>query len=138
MKTKWTQFMDMASGGGTKEKNYSYIYIEAPEQEAKVIFYNRFGHSPDRVSCTCCGSDYSITESDSLEEATAYNRGCAYSEKLKKWVDEPDTEKYAKKYLTLPQYIKDEGDSILIVRADDIKASERVGEVPEQGYVWQN
>ena len=47
--SKWTNFHDMYSGGGLKEKPYTYIYIEAPEVEARTIFYNRFGHNPDRV-----------------------------------------------------------------------------------------
>ena len=71
----WTTFWGMHSGGGLKEP-YHYIFIEAPEEEAKIIFYNRFGHSPDRVSCTCCGADYSISESKTLAEATAGHRGC--------------------------------------------------------------
>lgn len=53
----WTRFYDMHSGGDTKE-DYQIILIEAKEELAKLIFYNRFGHNPDRVSCTCCGSDY--------------------------------------------------------------------------------
>ena len=44
----WTHFWDMHSGGGQKEK-FGHCYIEAPENEAKVIFYNRFGHNPERV-----------------------------------------------------------------------------------------
>lgn len=36
----WTEFWDMHSGGGQKEK-WAKIYIEAPEEEARVIFYNR-------------------------------------------------------------------------------------------------
>lgn len=81
----WTRFMDMHSGGGLKE-GYGYIYIEAPCDEAKVIFYNRFGHSPDRVSCTCCGEDYSIDEYPSIEKATAYERGCRYAEDKRGWL----------------------------------------------------
>lgn len=98
----WTQFLDMHSGGGQKEK-FSHCYIEAPENEAKVIFYNRFGHSPERVSCTCCGEDYSISESETLEQASGYQRGCA---------------------------------NVCVIYAKDIKPEERVGEIPEQGYVW--
>ena len=75
----WTRFMDMHSGGGAKEAPYEYIYIEAPESEAKTIFYNRFGHNPERVSCACCGEDYSISEEESLEQATAFERGCDYA-----------------------------------------------------------
>lgn len=71
----WTHFWDMHSGGGLKEK-WAHIYIEAPEDEARVIFYNRFGHSPDRVSCTCCGNDYSVSEEETLAQATAYHRNC--------------------------------------------------------------
>jgi hypothetical protein len=71
--------MDMHSGGGMKEKPYEHIYIEASEDAAKVIFYNRFGHNPERVSCTCCGEDYSISEEDSLEQASAYDRHCEYA-----------------------------------------------------------
>jgi hypothetical protein len=72
---KWTRFMDMSSGGGQKLP-WHYIYIEAPEAEARVIFYNRFDRDPDCVTCTCCGEDYSVSESESLGEATAYDRGC--------------------------------------------------------------
>jgi hypothetical protein len=70
----YTRFMDMHSGGGLKEGSYQHIIIEAPEEEAKVIFYNRLGHNPERVTCTCCGDDYSISEYETLTEATAYDR----------------------------------------------------------------
>lgn len=99
----WTRFYDIHSGGGAKEK-WGIIYIEAPEQEAKVVFYNRFGHNPDRVTCTCCGNDYSISEYGSLEEAQ---------------ISEKDV-----LTLTIPQ--------------DKIKPEERLGEVPEQGYIWKD
>ena len=100
----WTAFMDMHSGGGTKEGSFERIYIEAPEEEAHVIFYNRFGHSPSRVSCTCCGEDYSTTMYDTLEEAMA-SAGARPT---------------------------------LVIPASDIRAAERVGTVPEQGYVWHD
>jgi len=74
----FTRFMDMHSGGGTKEGPYEYIYIEATQSEAEIIFYNRFGHNPNRVSCTCCGSDYSINEEADLEQGTAHERNCEY------------------------------------------------------------
>lgn len=68
----YTLFWDMNSGGEQKEK-WSKIIIEAPEEEAKIIFYNRFGHSPDRVTCTCCGEDYSTSEDDNLFQLIAYD-----------------------------------------------------------------
>ena len=119
-KSKWTRFMDMHSGGGTKEGDCEYIYIEAPEEEAKIIFYNRFGHNPERVSCTCCGDDYSISEKKSLEESTAFDRGLGRSYKTE---------------ISLELYLQK--DDVLIIRASEIKDSERVGEVPEEGYVWK-
>lgn len=107
----WTQFMDMHSGGGSKE-DQQYIYIEAPGREAVVIFYNRFGHNPHRVTCTCCGSDYSISESATLDEATQYERGKR----------------------TVQEYMHAE--QVLFIRADQITDDERQGDVPDQGYVW--
>jgi hypothetical protein len=74
----WTRFMDMHSGGDSKEKA-EYIFIEAPESEAKVIFYEKFGHDPERVSCACCGQDYSITageKEEDLAQITGLERGC--------------------------------------------------------------
>jgi hypothetical protein len=122
----WTQFMDMHSGGSLKEK-WQYIYIEAPEKIARIVFYNRFGHNPDRVTCTCCGEDYSVSESKTLEEATAYKRDC-------RW----DGKKYVKdsKSITLEQYKKKK--DVHFIYAKDIKPQEKVGEVPEQGYVWMD
>jgi hypothetical protein len=153
----WTKFWDMHSGGGQKAK-WAMIYIEAPETEAKTIFYNRFGHNPDRVSCTCCGSDYSISESESLEDLTGYHRGCDYAYINKKtgkeipeseafisgkgvkrgyigrYVERPNEKYTFKSYVTLEDYEKQP--DVLVIRAAEIKASEREGEVPDEGYVW--
>lgn len=62
-----TTFLDMHSGGSRKEE-YGLIAIEAPRDEAELIFYNRFGHNPNRVTCTCCGPDYSISELGSHDD----------------------------------------------------------------------
>lgn len=132
----FTQFSDMHSGGGCKEKPYELIFIEAPEEEAIVIFYNRFGHNPNRVTCTCCGNDYSIDESKTLEEATAYHRGCKWSDKSKGYIEEPSEFAKGGKVITLEEFCK--LPHVLVIRASDIKPEEREGEVPEQGYVWVN
>lgn len=163
----WTRFMDMHSGGSVKEKQ-SCIYIEAPEEEAKVIFYNRLKHNPERITCTCCGPDYSIDEAPTLEQASGYDRGCDYAyfkpdgtecthdeawsknirsgmnrsrrKGLKKgytqgYVERPSKEYAMNKYCTLKKYVRQK--DVLIIRAKNIKAKERVGDVPVQGYVWQ-
>jgi len=57
----WTKFYDVHSEGFPKEK-WEECYIEACGKEAISIFYARYGHSPLRVSCTCCGPDYIIYE----------------------------------------------------------------------------
>lgn len=154
--TKWTQFWDMHSGGSQKE-DYAHIYIEAPEEEAKIIFYNRFGHNPDRITCTCCGNDYSISDSDSIEQLTAFDRGCRYayfrdgimlsdeeSEPIKykrnngllsKWIEEPDRQYDPnKKLLTLDEYFNKK--DVLAIYDKDILPEERIGELPEEGYIW--
>lgn len=69
----WTHFWDMCSGGGRKLK-WDHIFIEAPRDEAELIFQNRFGRNPNRVTCTCCGPDYSIYDGEDLEEMTAFYR----------------------------------------------------------------
>lgn len=126
----WIQFMDMNSGGGRKEP-HCYIYIEAKdEKEATVIFYNRFGHNPNRVTCTCCGEDYSITEYESLEAATGYERNdyiAAYGE------DYDGSGPYGE-LESLESY--ETRKDVLVIRADEIKPEEREGDVPNQGYVW--
>lgn len=130
----WTRFMDMHSGGGTKEEPYEYIFIEAPKDEAITIFYNRFGHSPERVTCTCCGEDYSIHEGLTLEQATAWDRGCAWNDKTKEWEERPSPRYSSHRYEALDAYRKRR--NVLIVPAIEITDTERRGEVPQQGYVW--
>jgi len=160
----WTRFMDMHSGGGCKEK-WQYIFIEAPQDEATVIFYNRFGHNPNRVSCTCSGEDYSISDYETLEEATAFERGlrCLETPKDEKgrymndmeWptrggscylepgeeVPEGHTLSSFKSFRGdgpgqhLDEYMQSE--DVLFIRKDEITDEERVGDVPEQGFVWQ-
>lgn len=132
----WTQFWDMRSGGGLKEDPYHFIYIEAPQEEAELVFYNRFGHNPSRVSCTCCGEDYSVNEDESLEQLTGYHRNCycdddgMYQEK----VGDISSNRYPVYYIPLEEYIQQK--NVLIIRANEIKDSQRVGELPTQGYVW--
>ena len=138
----WTRFMDMHSGGRLKEKQ-QYIYIEAPEEEATVIFYNRFGHNPHRVTCTCCGNDYSIGEYKNFLEASGFDRGCRLIENKKEndgghYVNKPALKTDLLGSFNHYQTIKgfEARKDVLIIRKKDIKANERKGEVPEQGYVW--
>jgi hypothetical protein len=113
----WTHFWDMHSGGDLKEE-WGHIYIEAPQEEAEVIFYNRFGHNPNRVTCTCCGEDYSISEGRSLGELTKYHR--EYGGK--------------KNRQSIESYTQDP--NVLVIRKDEIQDSEREGTLPTEGYVW--
>ena len=107
----WTHFFDMHSGGGKKEE-WEHIFIELPKHEAKIYFYNRFGHNPERVTCTCCGEDYSISQYESLEKATGYYLGTGTLED----------------YLSKP--------NVLVIREADIDPEMCKGDVPEQGYIW--
>ncbi len=124
----WTHFWDMHSGGGQKEK-FGHCYIEAPENEAKIIFYNRFGHNPERVTCTCCGDDYSISEYETLEQASAFQRNCKYEGNA--YIEERG--EYGE-YVSLAEYVKH--DDVCVIYAAEIKSNERVGSIPQQGYVW--
>jgi hypothetical protein len=59
--TMWVLFMDMHSGGGLKRPPYEKIYIEANSAiEAEEIFKEKVGCNPHKVTCECCGQDYSI------------------------------------------------------------------------------
>lgn len=156
----WTQFRDMNSGGWQK-LDWAKIYIEAPEAEAKVIFYNRFGRNPERVTCTCCGKDYAISESSSLKQASGYHRNCRSIETLRDPVtglyrnDDPvirerlylDDGEYPPEgyslsttfrrfsaFIPLSDYIA--SPDVCVVYASDIKPEERIGDVPREGYVW--
>lgn len=80
IKTKTvTRFMDMHSGGHLKTP-YTHIYIDEPLGEAVKTFKEIFKRDPDNVTCTCCGEDFVYEEYDSLEEATAYDRGAEWND----------------------------------------------------------
>ena len=128
----WTHFWDMHSGGGSKEK-WGHIYIEAEQEEAKKVFYSRFGHNPERVSCACCGEDYSISSDESLEQLTGYHRNCGWDEKTRKYIESCRVE-YGQTYLTLEDYKKEK--DVLFISSEEIKEQEKHANVPGQGYVW--
>lgn len=111
---RWTQFFDIHSGGGAK-RNFELCFIQAPKDEAKRVFYARFGLNPDRVSCTCCGEDYVITEHRTLSEASNYYPKGRKAQELHQFVKRSDVQ---------------------VIYAKDITAEEREVEVPKQGYVW--
>jgi len=100
----WTHFHDMYSGGEKKEQ-WNHIFIEAPIDEACSIFLNRFGHDPKRITCRCCGADYSITEGESLEQITAYYRGCKWNDKTKKYEERKSQDSFYP-YRTIKEYKK--------------------------------
>jgi hypothetical protein len=74
---KVTRFMDMHSGGKLKTP-FTHIYVDAPLDEALNIFKDTFKHDPDNITCKCCGEDFVYEEYKSLEEASAYDRGCQW------------------------------------------------------------
>ena len=76
---KVTRFMDMHSGGKLKTP-FTHIYVDAPLDEALAIFKDIFQRDPNNVTCKCCGEDFIYEESDSLEEATAYDRGAEWND----------------------------------------------------------
>lgn len=131
----WTLFWDMHSGGGTKEPPYEKIYIQADCEEAISVFYARFGHNPQRVTCTCCGEDYSISSEKTLGQLSGYHRGCAFNKKTNKYIEKQAREFSLNQYCTLAEYKKRE--DVLIIPASKIKKEERKTEVPEEGYVWR-
>jgi len=117
----WTHFYDMHSGGGRKA-SHEHIYIEAPKEEATRVFYARFGHNPNRVSCTCCGEDYSISDDETFADLTHYQRNRA------RWNKPEDL-------MTIDEYIAQ--DDVLVIGALEISDEERTGDdPPEEGYVW--
>jgi hypothetical protein len=107
--------MDMCSGGSSKT-DYDYIYIQAPYDEALKIFEERFDHDPMNTTCGCCGPDFSIEESPTLEEATGYERGCTWSNGS--YIDEPGG-RHGKKYLTLEEYVA--SDTVLVIYANGVE-----------------
>lgn len=159
----WTQFHDMHSGGGQK-LYWARIYIEADAEEAKIIFQNMFDRNPERVTCTCCGGDYSINSHEDLAQLTGFERGCRNLKTPRKangrfendnpvikahlWLE--DGEKapagfeveggphfsFNSKYVTLADYTKQK--NVKVIRAADIKPEWRKGELHEEGYVWRD
>jgi len=111
--TPVTLFCPQHSGGVSKE-TYENIYIEASEEEAIAIFHNRFGHDPQRVSCTCCGEDYAVYEYENIEEASSFRR------------QQGAREKTVEEYLASP--------SVLFIRAADVTPDERLGAPEETTY----
>ena len=122
----WTEFWDMHSGGGRK-LDWDFIYIEAPLAEARAIFYSLFGRNPERVTCTCCGEDYALEEYETLEEATAYQRGYYFK-------DGEELPLIRELHYSLDMFVA--LPSIKIVYANEISDEMRKAFVPSEGYVW--
>lgn len=127
----WTHFWDMHSGGEQKLE-WAHIFIEAPQDQAERVFYHRFNRNPNRITCTCCGEDYAISESETLEDITGYHRGCMWDEATNRYLEQPDTRSRSP-YIPLNVFLKE----IKVIRAGDIEPAETIGDLPEEGYVWR-
>ena len=107
----FTRFMDMHSGGSIKIEPYEQIYIELPRKEAIKYFERRFDRDPYNITCTCCGEDYSVSEDDSLQQASGYYRGCKYDQRTRKYIEES---RYSfKSFTPLEDYLEQE--SVLVI-----------------------
>lgn len=104
----WTHFWDMHSGG-TRKLKVGHVFIEASRESAVKVFYAMFARNPYRVTCTCCGPDYSVSEYDTVEEATKFTH-----------------ELLGHKFSELA----------LIVYKSKFPKDWRNAEIPEEGYVW--
>lgn len=112
----WTKFWDMYSGGRVKLDPVDKVFIEAPMEQAIGVFYARFCINPYHITCDCCGEDYSISEHETLEDATKYHR---------QWGNENSIEDYVKK------------DSVLVIPAQSITSEEISQRTPRRGhYEW--
>ena len=130
----WTWFFDMHSGGRAKLRrnpdgavvpgsdfdrdgytDITRVYVELPEAAALAYFEERFGRDPYYVTCDCCGEDYSTTESDTLAEATGYERGCAYEDG--RYVERHNGRSY-RDYIPLDEYIQQP--NVLVIPASEI------------------
>lgn len=104
----WISYYDMHSGGSRK-LDWEVIFIEADsEEEANNLFVSLFGRHPDNVTCDYCGNDYSVDECETLEQATAFYRGCAWDKQNKLYIEEPSSRPWSKQYQTLEEYKKSE------------------------------
>jgi hypothetical protein len=77
---KITCFMDMHSGGKLKTP-FTHIYVDGPLDKALAVFKDTFKRDPNNITCKCCGEDFFYEEYESLEDATAYDRGTMTLEK---------------------------------------------------------
>lgn len=127
----WTHFWDMHSGGEQK-LDWPHIFIEAPEYEATRAFYALFERNPNRVTCTCCGPDYLIGESATLEQATGFQRGCAYEGG--NYVERRSGDSWHE-YQTLDKFAA--RPDVKIVRAAEVKMLGDLEDPPEGEYVWR-
>jgi hypothetical protein len=73
----WTRFAFVAARALTSFP-FPVVFIEAEREEAIEIFRTTFDRNPNYATCNCCGADFSISEYPTLEEATAFSRGCKW------------------------------------------------------------
>lgn len=102
MQTRIYRFFDLHSGGYGKTP-YSHLYIEAPSEEmATSLFQAMTGCYPYDVTCECCGKDFSVAEEVSLDQATGFERNCAWDKYTEMYVDD---EAYRIEYMTLSDFL---------------------------------
>lgn len=114
----WTEFMDMCSGGDQKQA-FAYLYIEAGKHDAMRVFRNRFGRDPNRITCHCCGEDYTIECHPDLLQLTGYDRECSYDRATNQYLDNGTP---------LEEYLK--RSDIRVIRAEDITEADMVDSHP--------
>jgi len=100
----WTEFFDKCPGGKL-QTSWAYIYVEKPEQEAIEVFKAALKLDPTDVHSSQCGEDYARYEHETLQEATAYRRGCEFNSHAGDWL-ETQCKTQMHKYQPLNEFLK--------------------------------
>lgn len=102
------------------------IFIEAESvRQAKLIFFNRFGHYADEMICPSCGEDYIIDYHEDIHQLTGPSRSCKIEGG--KYVEKP-IRKGSRTYLTLEEYKKKP--ELLFILVGDITEEDLKGSLP--------
>jgi len=110
----WTRF-DARFTCFSPNTKHKVFLVNAPIEKAKLIFYNRTGHSPNK-GCRCCGDNFRARIYPSLNAAA----GCPTPEEIEtRHDDEAQVEKFC------------ENRSVMVIWSDEFEPEDLEGRLPK-------
>lgn len=134
----WTKITNNYNGGSAFMP-YDYVFIEADENDACMIFATKFVVDHRNEVCDCLFDNLNVDSGPSIKSLTVYDRGCEYDKSKGEWVESQrlGAESW-NPYISVEDFLIKNRDKVLIIRKHEFPEGWKEMNIYKQRMTWED